>query len=467
LCPRPSLAAALLYLALIIAGGSPPPPQELTFRRLWALPAEAVVEEEGLSALDHVLVKFLALLNDRNAGGQLLLEAGEAFWTGPFTSALGSGEGEAAARFLPLRVAEEEAQHEGKCTFLLRALPFLVPFQVRVEMFRAFVALDRARLGLDGAWIAPVTKATIRRSHVFADGFAQLSHLHGALKSRIAITFTDAFGEAEAGVDGGGIFKEFLSSLSSEVFHPEHHFFTTTPDHLFYPAPAWERPSSSSPASATAHAAGGSPASPTRDIPDPEERHLAHLAFVGQMVGKALLESVLLDVEFAPVFLSKWLGKLAFFDDLATFDRDLYGSLQRLKRYTGDFQELCLFFCFEPATSATTNPIPTPIPLIPGGEGVPVERSSVVRYVHLLAHYRLNLAIQRECRAFFNGLSDLIDPKWIRMFSVVGVLCSGALVLGLAQLTYACTCACSSPACAPRCNTAPRTSWRSRSFPSS
>jgi ubiquitin-protein ligase E3 C len=56
-----------------------------------------------------------------------------------------------------------------------------------------------------------------------------------------------------------------------------------------------------------------------------------------------------------------------------------------------------------------------------------VDNASVVRFVHLLAHYRLNVALQRECHAFFQGLSELIQPDWIRIFSVpeLSILLSG------------------------------------------
>lgn len=37
----------------------------------------------------------------------------------------------------------------------------------------------------------------------------------------------------------------------------------------------------------------------------------------------------------------------------------------------------------------------------------------------MMAHYRLNRQIDRQCKAFFRGLSDLIDEKWLRMFNQV------------------------------------------------
>jgi len=40
-----------------------------------------------------------------------------------------------------------------------------------------------------------------------------------------------------------------------------------------------------------------------------------------------------------------------------------------------------------------------------------------MRYIYLMSHYRLNAQIKLQCNAFFDGLSDIIDPKWLRMFN--------------------------------------------------
>ncbi|KAI0739767.1 hypothetical protein C8Q80DRAFT_1050753, partial [Daedaleopsis nitida] len=59
-------------------------------------------------------------------------------------------------------------------------------------------------------------RVTIQREHVAQDGFDRLAE--GDLKAPTAITFIDQFGNEEAGIDCGGVFKEFLTSLCKEVF---------------------------------------------------------------------------------------------------------------------------------------------------------------------------------------------------------------------------------------------------------
>jgi ubiquitin-protein ligase E3 C len=54
------------------------------------------------------------------------------------------------------------------------------------------------------------------------------------------------------------------------------------------------------------------------------------------------------------------------------------------------------------------------VDLIPDGSNVPVTRENRLQYIHLTSHYRLSKQIKLQSEAFFEGLSDMIDPKWLR-----------------------------------------------------
>ena len=70
------------------------------------------------------------------------------------------------------------------------------------------------------------------------DGFEQLNKLGESLKSRIQILFIDQHGMEEAGIDGGGLFKEFMECLVKEGFDPNAALFKPTSDNRLYPNPA-------------------------------------------------------------------------------------------------------------------------------------------------------------------------------------------------------------------------------------
>src|ERR1700744_4917747 len=62
--------------------------------------------------------------------------------------------------------------------------------------------------------------AKIRRGHEFDDAFDQFYSLGNGLKEPIQITFVDQFDTPEAGIDGGGVTKEFLTSVTNKAFNP-------------------------------------------------------------------------------------------------------------------------------------------------------------------------------------------------------------------------------------------------------
>lgn len=166
---------------------------------------------------------------------------------------------------------------------VLNNIPFVIPFEQRVTIFRTFVQSDRHRLGLDlFPFGKPKHKAVIRREHISEDGFLHLSALGPRLKEPIEIRFIDQHGMEEAGIDGGGVFKEFLTNLTKEVFDTDKGLWLVNQNQELYPNP---------------HSYSK------------ESLSLEWYGFLGRVLGKALYEGILLDVEFADFFLNKWLGK--------------------------------------------------------------------------------------------------------------------------------------------------------------
>ena len=117
---------------------------------------------------------------------------------------------------------------------LLRDVPFLIGFHERVRIFYARIAADKDKWrqrgrGPNGMPIqfdhGRGVRVNIRRKQILADGFNALSPLGIALKGRVQVIFVDEHGMEEAGVDGGGLFKEFLTQLSKVAFNPIYGLF--------------------------------------------------------------------------------------------------------------------------------------------------------------------------------------------------------------------------------------------------
>ncbi|KAI8816378.1 uncharacterized protein EV422DRAFT_571763 [Fimicolochytrium jonesii] len=274
-----------------------------------------------------------------------------------------------------------------QCRNVLTHIPFVIPFAIRVNIFRTWIADDRKSQRLDENWMRPAARATIRRGSVFEDGYTHLNALGSQLKRRVAITFVSEQGLVEAGIDGGGVFKEFLTSLSAQAFDINYGLFQATPDNLLYPSPH-------------SYAA--------------QETQLHHLEFLGRIMGKALYEGVLVNAAFANFFLAKWLGQRSYVDDLPSLDPEMYAGLMFLKHYTGDVErDLGLTFSLDKDEFGNMRTVN----LIPDGSNVAVTRENRIQYIYLVANYKLNVQIQRQCAAFFSGLTDLIHPGWLRVFN--------------------------------------------------
>ncbi|KAJ9476742.1 putative E3 ubiquitin-protein ligase HUL5 [Pseudozyma hubeiensis] len=282
---------------------------------------------------------------------------------------------------------------------ILNNVPFMIPFDVRVQIFRQFVNIDAVKNGIYMDRYQRRRAVKIRREHVAQDGFASLAPLGADIKKPLEIIFVDQFGQPEAGIDGGGLFKEFLTSLVREAFDTNRGLWKATDAQELYPNPH-------------TYATSGD--------------QLEWYEFLGRVIGKALYEGILVDAKFAGFFLSKMLGKQSYLDDLGsidTLDKELYKGLISLKNYQGNVEDLSLNFTVtdeEFGVSMTRE-------LVPGGANIPVTNLNRMEYIFRISHYRLSTQIQHQCNAFFNGLADIINPRWLRNFNreELSILISG------------------------------------------
>ena len=69
----------------------------------------------------------------------------------------------------------------------------------------------------------------------------------------------NAAGLYEAGIDGGGLFREFINELLKAAFNPNRGFFKLTKDQHFYPNP---------------------------NVDQIHDHYIPHYFFIGRMLGK-------------------------------------------------------------------------------------------------------------------------------------------------------------------------------------
>lgn len=268
--------------------------------------------------------------------------------------------------------------------------PHVFPFEERVEMFREFIKMDKASRKMAGEISEPGSRAVeivVRRGHIVEDGFRQLNSLGPRLKSSIHVSFVSESGLLEAGLDYGGLSKEFLTDISKAAFSPEYGLFTqtSTSDRLL--------------------------------IPTASARYLDNgfqmIEFLGRVVGKALYEGILLDYSFSHVFVEKLLGRYSFLDELSTLDPELYRNLMYVKNYDGDVKDLCLDFTVTEESFGKRHVVE----LKSGGKDISVTNENKMQYIHAMADYKLNQQILPFSNAFYRGLTDLVSPSWLKLFN--------------------------------------------------
>eukprot|EP00002_Diphylleia_rotans_P039279 TRINITY_DN907_c0_g1_i2.p1 TRINITY_DN907_c0_g1~~TRINITY_DN907_c0_g1_i2.p1 ORF type:complete len:732 (-),score=123.87 TRINITY_DN907_c0_g1_i2:1000-3195(-) len=115
---------------------------------------------------------------------------------------------------------------------VLRDIPFVISFNDRVEIFQSRT-YQASRMQMFGS----SRRIRVRRTHIVEDALAELEPLTFELKSQIRVEFIDANGGIEPGVDGGGLFKEFITELSKAIFDVRKGLFKETHDRSLYPNP--------------------------------------------------------------------------------------------------------------------------------------------------------------------------------------------------------------------------------------
>lgn len=66
----------------------------------------------------------------------------------------------------------------------------------------------------------------VRRSHLYEDAFDKLRPENEPdLRARFRVQMINNIGLEEVGIDGGGVFREFLSELIKTAFDPNRGFF--------------------------------------------------------------------------------------------------------------------------------------------------------------------------------------------------------------------------------------------------
>lgn len=287
---------------------------------------------------------------------------------------------------------------------VLNKVPFFINFNNRVEIFHSLVNDDR-HANTDNYWEFGYYQhhAEIRRNHLLCDAFESFGKAGRRFKERIHVTFLNEWNQPEAGIDGGGLTKELLTSLVAEAFLPKgkYRLFQETSGHQVYP--------------------NEKIFIKTVNEIDLEQQKLdlEYLRFLGAVIGKCLYEGILIDVTFAPFFLNKWCTSRSVvknsINDLRSLDEELFSNLFKLTKMSQqELDALEMDFTINEKIGRQRFLFDL---MGRGGSEIPVTISNRLNYIHQLANFKLNTCLNMQTRYFLDGMHDLISSKWLKMFS--------------------------------------------------
>ncbi|EGV65243.1 ubiquitin-protein ligase (E3) [Yamadazyma tenuis] len=288
---------------------------------------------------------------------------------------------------------------------ILKKLPFFLNFKERVQIFQRLIDQDKPKNGADMPefFFGSPTRSTqvnARREHLLEDGFKYLGQSGPQLKHGIQVTFFNEYGQ-EAGVDGGGITKEFLSGVVLEGFDPngQRRLFKETSEHQLYP--------------------NDEIFTKYYNKIDFEQQleQLQYLRFLGNIVGKCLYDQVLIDVSFAPFFLNKWCNAKNMMknsiNDLNYLDPELFKNLVKFTKMSGpDIEDLDLNF----TVNTRADGKQFKFDLVKNGEAIKVTAANRSNYIHQMANFLLNTSLHIQSKHFLQGVFAVVNSNWLKMF---------------------------------------------------
>lgn len=237
------------------------------------------------------------------------------------------------------------------------------------------------RMGLAGAAAAasdsaasPYLVLEVRRSHIVEDTLQRVVNTHPKwqLKKPLRVKFV-----GEAGVDEGGVRKEFFQVMVRQLFNPDFGMFKEEQE------------------SHTLWFNHDSDASPVQ------------WELLGTLLGLALYNGVLLDVQFPTLLYRLLRGEPPTLRDLNELRPSVAVSLQGVLDYEEDNMEdvLCLDF----TAPYESWGAPKSAELIPGGKDIMVTQQNKQEYVNRYVRFTLHDLVAKQLQSFRRGFEHVAD----------------------------------------------------------
>ncbi|KAI9907847.1 hypothetical protein PsorP6_004108 [Peronosclerospora sorghi] len=228
---------------------------------------------------------------------------------------------------------------------------------------------------IDLLLIVGLLSAGIHRDKVLKQSMALfLSAPSATLHRRLRVDFMN-----ENGIDGGGILREWLHLVCNQLFVETQGLFALT--------------------SSAAHQGYWIKRTAAKKTTD----QLNMYVFFGRLIGKAMLEGLLLNVRLSIPLLKHLLGVPLKVSDLYLLDETVYSSVTWILSH-------------ESTSTLGLNFVVENTELIPSGADVSLHDGNKQLYVAKVAQYYLFDSIQAEIASIMDGLQSILSDNVLHVF---------------------------------------------------
>ncbi|XP_065086078.1 E3 ubiquitin-protein ligase Nedd-4-like isoform X3 [Ochlerotatus camptorhynchus] len=222
----------------------------------------------------------------------------------------------------------------------------------------------------------------VRRVSILEDSYRIINSITKTelLKTKLWIEF-----EGEAGLDYGGLAREWFYLLSKEMFNPYYGLFEySAMDNYTLQI---------NPFSGLCN-----------------EDHLHYFKFIGRVAGMAVYHGKLLDAFFIRPFYKMMLQKPIDLKDMESVDMEYYNSLLWIKE--NDPSELMLTFCVDEETFGYTSQRE----LKPNGADIEVTNDNKDEYIKLVIEWRFVARVKDQMQSFLEGFGQIVPLNLLKIF---------------------------------------------------
>ncbi|XP_028324312.1 probable E3 ubiquitin-protein ligase HECTD2 isoform X2 [Gouania willdenowi] len=299
------------------------------------------------------------------------------------------------------------------------------PFILSAVVKKAIIQKDSEQQMISQARLSLVTKVCrrqrvdmnllflnikVRRAQLLSDSLDELTRKRCDLKKKLRVTFV-----GEAGLDMGGLTKEWFLLLVRQIFHTDYGMFTYMKDSHCHWFSSWKCD------------------------------NYSEFTLVGTLMGLAVYNCIALDIHFPLYCYRKLLAPPTVpcdqntlvgmatptLDDLQQIMPDLSRGLSELLSYEGNVEE-DFYISFQ--VSQEEMGVVKSYNLKPGGDKIPVTKHNRKEFVQLYVDFLLNKSIYKQFAAFYHGFHSVCASDALMELSTQCVLVDDVTVL--ASVTF-------------------------------